>query len=347
MYLSEDYNSPQSPYWCLKSLIVVALAETDTFWTSEETAYPMSRPHSALVPAPEQILCNHPRGNHHFMLTPGQFVAWPMKASQAKYCKFAYSSSFGFSVPTGPLIEQIAPDSTLVLSRDGCETWAVKWKCEKVRYSTVKIVGGPDKSETATAASVTWYPWGDRVVSVDTTLIPPTDRFPDWHTRVHRVRVQAPIQTLHMTEGGFALLGRRQSDGRNLPELAQVEDEVAVGHEGSMCEQDAVIIMSGAGVSGLVLDTSSNAPHISSKASVLKPDSNTNLVCQRTLLPSVQHAATGGIEPGTEFLLVTHFFAISATANGLRGDRLHLKKQWLDRPKLSFSDAQAGNFEIS
>jgi len=42
-----------------------------------------------------------------------------MGSDQAKYGKFAYSSSFGFSVPTGPLrIAQQAPDSTLALSDD-------------------------------------------------------------------------------------------------------------------------------------------------------------------------------------------------------------------------------------
>ncbi|KAK2033981.1 hypothetical protein LX32DRAFT_700635 [Colletotrichum zoysiae] len=41
---------------------------------------------------------------------------------QAKYCKFAYSSAFAFSVPTGPLIQQMAPDNTPSLSRDYGET---------------------------------------------------------------------------------------------------------------------------------------------------------------------------------------------------------------------------------
>jgi hypothetical protein len=111
MYMCEDYNSPQSPYWCLKTLIVVALAADDEFWTTPESSYPDFETSVALIPTPRQILCNHALGNHHFMLSPAQFVAWPMKATQAKYSKFAYSSAFGFSVPTGPLIQQIAPDS--------------------------------------------------------------------------------------------------------------------------------------------------------------------------------------------------------------------------------------------
>ncbi|KAL3296263.1 vitamin H transporter [Colletotrichum asianum] len=133
-FMCEDYNSPQSPYWCLKTLIAVGLSENDSVWTEDESSYPESAPSAsvAVVRAPEQILCNHPSSNHHFLLSPGQFVAWPMKANQAKYCKFAYSSAFAFSVPTGPLIQQIAPDNALALSKDGGETWAVKWKSDEM-----------------------------------------------------------------------------------------------------------------------------------------------------------------------------------------------------------------------
>ncbi|KAM5354893.1 hypothetical protein ACJ41O_001539 [Fusarium nematophilum] len=153
MYMAEDYNSPQSVYWCLKTLIVAGLSEEDDFWASEESAYPAHNP-IQLLPAPQQILCNSPKGNHHFMLSPGQFVAWPMKANQAKYCKFAYSSAFGFSVPTGPLIQQIAPDSQLALSRDGAETWAVKWKCQPVQFGTAEVSEKGSKVEETPIARV-------------------------------------------------------------------------------------------------------------------------------------------------------------------------------------------------
>ncbi|KAK0715086.1 hypothetical protein B0H67DRAFT_644876 [Lasiosphaeris hirsuta] len=124
-FMAEGYNSPQSPYWGLTTLIATALAEDNAFWTAEEQPYPaLFLP--TLVPAPKQIVSNHPQSNHHFILSPAQFVTWPLKASQAKYSKFTYSSTFTFSVPTGLLIQQITPDSTLALSRDGAETWAVK-----------------------------------------------------------------------------------------------------------------------------------------------------------------------------------------------------------------------------
>jgi hypothetical protein len=37
---AEDYNSPQSVYWCLKLLLVLGLKESHPFWTSEELPHP-------------------------------------------------------------------------------------------------------------------------------------------------------------------------------------------------------------------------------------------------------------------------------------------------------------------
>ncbi len=71
MYMSEDYNSPQSPYWCMKTLIAVALSSNDEFWESEEAPYPGGETPTEVVPAPQHILCNHPGGNHHFLLSAG------------------------------------------------------------------------------------------------------------------------------------------------------------------------------------------------------------------------------------------------------------------------------------
>lgn len=336
--MCEDYNSPQSPYWCLKTLIAVGLAEDSEFWQADEAAYPDHQPPTALAPAPQQILCNHPRGNHHFMLSPGQFVAWPMKANQAKYCKFAYSSAFAFSVPTGPLIQQIAPDNALALSRDGGETWAVKWKCDQVRFSTARVREVKGTSEAVQASSVLWYPWGDRSVSVDTTLIPPTDRWPDWHVRVHRIKTREKLRTLHTVEGGFAISGRRKSDGMALPTMDEVSSSTELGSEGIVQQKSSsVLVLSAAGASGLV--SHSCSPTLSStECYPLKPDSNTNLACQRTLIPVVAHGLKGGIEAGSEFVFIEFIFAISSEANGkttataLMGDRRSLHDRWSDVP---------------
>ncbi|OHE99867.1 hypothetical protein CORC01_04768 [Colletotrichum orchidophilum] len=336
MYMCEDYNSPQSPYWCLKTLIAVGLAENDDFWTAEEESYPQlsSTDSVALVPAPQQIVCNHPQSNHHFLLSPGQFVAWPMKANQAKYCKFAYSSAFTFSVPTGPLIQQIAPDNALALSRDGGETWAVKWKSEPVRFSTAFIETSSGTQEVQ-AASAKWYPWGDRAVSVDTTLIPPSDRWPDWHVRLHRIKVHEKLKTLHTIEGGFAISGRRQADGLPLPIISDIPQDASLGSaEGVLQKELSTLILSSAGASGVV-SKSLSSPQTTSESFPLKPDSNTNLACPRTLIPVVSHATVGGLDAGFEIVFLESIFALSTSANsGWRGTGKTVAERWLDAPRV-------------
>jgi hypothetical protein len=54
-YMCEDYNSPQSVYWCMKSLLVVALPPDHAFWTSQELLLPSST-YQAMARLAYQIL---------------------------------------------------------------------------------------------------------------------------------------------------------------------------------------------------------------------------------------------------------------------------------------------------
>ncbi|KAL4741916.1 hypothetical protein BDV11DRAFT_212515 [Aspergillus similis] len=347
MYMAEDYNSPQSVYWSLKSFIPLALADGHTFWTSTESAYPVSVDSVKLILQPTQILCDHAHGAHHFLLSAGQFVAWPMKASQAKYCKFAYSSSFGFSVPTGSLIQQIVPDNALFLSRDGIETWAGKWKASEARFGTANVNG-----ETVPIAYVKWRPWADGQVVVTTTLIPPTARWPDWHTRVHRIQVkgEAPLKSLNLVEGGFAI-GRVPAEKKKaLPVFSDGDIEGASiwRTEGVYVSQSRCLVLSQAGASGIV----SAAVRRRSEHEAMKPDSNTNLLLQRTLLP-VAKLGLLDIEAGEEIELVTRVFAIAAkssrtqrgdsAADGRDGGGIQrpVRERWLDVPKVQLGGISA------
>ncbi|KAL2823526.1 hypothetical protein BDW59DRAFT_180582 [Aspergillus cavernicola] len=350
MYMAEDYNSPQSVYWSLKSLIILALPETHDFWTSPESPYPDPdtdpKGSVSLIPEPSQILCNHPAGNHHFLLCAGQFVAWPMKATQAKYCKFAYSSAFGFSVPTGPLIQQIAPDNTLALSRDGASTWAVKWKCSVVQYFTATVCSSlPGYEETVPIARVEWRPWVERQVVVTTTLIPPTKRWPDWHVRIHRIKLtgsEKKLDSLHLVEGGFAISRVPQGHERTLPILSDNDigllDKMQLNKsEGSYTCTNKALVLSHAGASGIVgtARSTSSSITIATEHETMKPDSNTNLIAQRTLIPVTRHEvfdleATGEIE------LVTRVFAVAGGEGGSGSSRnlKTLRERWEDGPRV-------------
>ncbi|KAL2867383.1 glycoside hydrolase family 154 protein [Aspergillus lucknowensis] len=343
MYMAEDYNSPQSVYWSLKSLIVLTLDDTHAFWPAEETPYPANpNPGIALIQQPTQILCNHPLSTHHFLLSAGQFVAWPMKATQAKYCKFAYSSSFAFSVPTGPLIQQLAPDSTLALSRDGAETWAVKWKCSSVRYGSASIYsssGKPDETvESVPTATVEWRPWAEGKVVVTTTLIPPMNRWPDWHVRVHRIRLvkTARLESLYLVEGGFAISRVPRGDERVLPlrsedALDNVDFGTGAG-QGIYTSETGVLVVSHAGASGVVgsarVLSSTGTADEATEHEALKPDSNTNLMAQRTLIP-VSRQEVFDFEEGSEIVLVTRVFAQTSGGKGQQ-----LRQRWLDVPRV-------------
>lgn len=340
MFLSEDYNSPQSVYWALKSFVVVALTAEKSFWAEAEGEYPKPSSGVLYLPAPRQILCNHPSGNHHFLLNPSQYLTRPFKNATAKYCKFAYSSAFTMSLVVGNIVAgQLAPDNSLLLSRDGTETWATKETCTDAVLSTAHVKGA--NTEKLTVASATWYPWADRQATVTTTLVPPSDRWPDWHLRVHHIKINKALNMLHTLEGGFAISGRRQADTKLLPTvtLDQLGSAAQLGAAEGVCASgDAAVIFSVAGASGVATGELIHSQR-STSVSVIKPEANTNLTAPRTLCPVIQHSVSN-LSAGTEVTLVTSVFSISHEANG--GRRLSgksLMKRWTDRPRLRIGDA--------
>ncbi|KAJ0426613.1 hypothetical protein BJY00DRAFT_322829 [Aspergillus carlsbadensis] len=318
MYLTEDYNSPQSVYWALKTFIIIGLPASDQFWQEPETSYQSPALDTALrvLPAPRQIICNHPAGNHHFLISLAQYIAIPFKGVVAKYSKFAYSSSFGFSVPCGSQgLGQLAPDNALALSRDGMQSWATKYRCAEPEFKTATVHG--IKSAVVPAATVTWWPWADRDVVVETTIIPPTTRWPDWHVRIHRITVPRKVGKVFTAEGGFAIHGRHKKATLSLHaiSLADLDQACDVGvPEGILELEDdktrSILILSEQGASGIATNRSGF-----SQVSALKPEPNTNLMRQRTLIPLIEHEVDN-IDPDCRLTLVTKVFAISKDANG-------------------------------
>lgn len=345
--MSENYNSPQSPYWALKSLIVVALSNNDGFWATPEAPHPLhpkatgaleARYGVQVIKPARQILCNHPQGQHHFLLSSGQHCAWPMKATQAKYGKFAYSSAFGFSVPTGPLLAQIAPDSTLALSRDQGETWAVRWSSVgQTRYEPLEVAG---LQGTVTCMMSRWCPWASSGIEIETTLIPPCDKWPDWHVRVHRIRGTggAPRDgsSLIAVDAGFAIYGQKQSDSRVIPTVkSQHADAVLLlgSNHDELAEEtlNSALVISAAGASG-VIDLSPQAGDATRRGDVMRPDPNTNIMVTKTMIPNIRH--TMGEWPEGELILASGVFAIAARGAALPTD---IAQRWERRPQLSFT----------
>ncbi|KAF8861875.1 hypothetical protein BDZ45DRAFT_231519 [Acephala macrosclerotiorum] len=348
MYMSEDYNSPQSPYWCMKIFCMLTLASSHPFWSCAEEPMPFTSLTEdvenlgvKLIKQPKQILVNS--DNHHYMLSSGQYCGWPLKATSAKYSKFAYSSSFGFSVPTGPLIQQLAPDSTLALSLDEGESWKIRWRSEETTFSTTFLKAQSDKWEEKVPTLVNiWKPSKASEVEVETTLIPPTSRWPDWHIRIHKLTFPSGTK-LQAIEGGFAILGRGE-DGSTLQTMEWSSDDDVYG-EGIIDDGPgpSTLIVSRAGASGIrsiSLEVGEEKEERGAKGVVLKPDSNTNLMCQQTLIPTIQQdivsVGDGKTDGRGEVTIAVAVFAVNEKLT-----TLEICKRWYDIPRIYMSGSEA------
>jgi hypothetical protein len=187
--MAEQYNSPGSPYWALKFFLPLALPDEHPFWIAEEAPLPESGAIS-VQKQPGFVVCRDEPAEHVFALAHAQSGTWLRPANwlrhgSAKYCKFAYSTLFGLSVPGGSDGLQFgAFDSMLALS-DGGDYWRVR-------------DGSVEQSLEGQVLYSRWESWPD--VKIETWLLPDLP----WHVRVHRLTTE---RKLHAAEGGFAAPG--------------------------------------------------------------------------------------------------------------------------------------------
>ncbi|MEG1209609.1 MAG: DUF2264 domain-containing protein [Leclercia sp.] len=178
--MCEDYNAPGSPYWALKTYLILALPDTHPFWQAEEQPLP-TLAEKRVIPHAQQILVHT---DHVTMLTAGQLELNNYVNTEAKYTKFAYSSRFGFTIERGRYgLKHAACDSMLLLS-DGDNYFRGRRECEAVRVDENYIFSR-------------WSPWRD--VNIESWLVP----FGEWHLRLHRIHSARTLQTV---EGGFAVM---------------------------------------------------------------------------------------------------------------------------------------------
>ncbi|WP_296240995.1 DUF2264 domain-containing protein [uncultured Enterobacter sp.] len=181
--MCEDYNSPGSPYWALKTWLILALPETHPFWLADEQPLP-SLAEKRVIPHAQQILIHAEKSQHVTLLVAGQLELNNYVNTDAKYTKFAYSSRFGFTIERGRFgLKHAACDSMLLLA-DGDDYYRGRRECEDVRVDDNYLYSR-------------WSPWHD--VHIDTWQIP----FGEWHLRLHRINSARALQT---AEGGFAVM---------------------------------------------------------------------------------------------------------------------------------------------
>ena len=131
MYMAENYNAPGSPYWSMKSFLLLALPDNHPFWNAEAAPLPAL---DALKPMPF--------ANMLVQCRAGRVTAYPLGVNQVpghgqfpeKYAKFAYDTRFGFCASRSrEVLEQAAPDSMLafvidrnVFVRRASESWKIE-----------------------------------------------------------------------------------------------------------------------------------------------------------------------------------------------------------------------------
>jgi hypothetical protein len=192
----ERYNSPQSPYWGTKIFFPLLLPDSHPFW--QATELPLERASLQALAVPGMVFSHYPRNTVALVSGPYQNGSY-VRFQGEKYCKFAYSTRYAFSVEVNDRnFADATLDNMIGFSEDGDGfRFRIKTKARifgNVLYST-------------------WQPWAD--VSVETWLIPQGK----WHVRVHRIKSARNLITV---EGGFAIsalepsrLLTRESSGRS------------------------------------------------------------------------------------------------------------------------------------
>ncbi|MFJ5761548.1 DUF2264 domain-containing protein [Neobacillus sp. NPDC093182] len=182
LVMAENYNAPGSPYWSLKTFLILALPEEHPFWQAEEKPLPVLK-EKVVQKSPRFILCRQEELGHTLAFNAGYKHTNEHPHAAAKYEKFVYSNLFGFSVQKAEWgLSQGAFDSMLAVS-EGDNIYRGKRTC--VDYTVSENV-----------VYTKWKPFCD--VEIKTWLVAGAP----WHIRIHCIETS---RSLDYADGGFAL----------------------------------------------------------------------------------------------------------------------------------------------
>lgn len=180
LIMSERYNAPGSPYWALKTFLLLALGEDHPFWKAGEK--PAELPAKTLQSRNRMLVTRDGSGEHVMAFVSGQHCQ-NHGNTPAKYEKFVYSNRFGFSVPRGNGLEDGAFDCTLAVSAAGEDFY--RMRCGVERYEV---------TVDYTCSSCEILPG----VHADSYVVP----FMPWHVRIHIIENASAID---IADGAFAV----------------------------------------------------------------------------------------------------------------------------------------------
>lgn len=209
-----------------------------------------------------------------------------MKGTHAKYGGFAYSSTYAFSVPPGLFsLEQYALASQLGLSDDGGEYWKTRRTND---YAAIEY------RENSPVLISVWAPFPD--VKVKTVLVPPTEDFPHWHLRAHKIEAGRDLLT---ADGSFAIRNVNSNDGRYLdlynPATCEGTFPAIVGNYDIVTPAGWAHGRSGAfAVSNGAVGIKALEKWDGRRANLVNADPNSNLMEGRTVIPTLHHTVLKG-----------------------------------------------------
>ncbi|WP_270344561.1 DUF2264 domain-containing protein [Enterococcus thailandicus] len=180
LIFAEGYNGFGSPYWALKSFLLLAVPADHPYWQAQEQ--PLTIDERFLAVPESKNFYQYNRELTHLQAFPaGQFVQF-QNHPHAKYSKFVYSTVFGFSVPKQDYwYYEGAYDNVLALAKDG---HYFRSKGLDTHFAIL-----PDRIVHE------WNPWSD--VSIVSTIVP----LETCHVRIHEIETK---EALRAYAGGFS-----------------------------------------------------------------------------------------------------------------------------------------------
>lgn len=274
----------------MKAFGCLAGSPDHPFWTSEELPWPTDLfPTIKAIPDTGHLMCRS--GNHTFLLSSGQKPHYAMRHGPAKYAKFAYSATFGFSCPTGDMdLEQLSADSMIALRDnsagiDACD--GESWRVRRQTYDAEIIGRGTNRVHLRSK----WRPWTD--VVVETLLIPPIQSSANWYLRIHKI---TSGRRLVSAEAGWSTYGQGK-DGR--PIVQAFSGIITDGDEKPGWTRASTKI----GCVGILDLGIKGGAKSQRQGRLVQSDPNSNVIFLRSVLPTLM----GEVEEGTTWIATAVF----------------------------------------
>lgn len=161
--MAERYNAPGSPYWCLKTFLILALPDSHAYWNAKEKELPIS---DGIYNIDDARMLISRKDIDVWAFVPGMIGMKSLGHFTEKYDKFVYSTAFPFSIShSNETIDESAADNMLAFEIDG--------------YVYVRR----GSQEYRIDGNTIYSKWTVPNVEVETTIV----ILPNGHIRKHRI----------------------------------------------------------------------------------------------------------------------------------------------------------------